>query len=68
MGGNAVVNALLPGDAYVGGTGMISGAVKQMLSDVDDAITSSQSLTETLAEVAPLEQQIQRLGQSSGGG
>ena len=39
-----------------------------MLSDVDDAISSSQSLTETLAEVAPLEQQIQRLGQSAGGG
>jgi hypothetical protein len=38
---------------------------EQMLSDVDDVIGSSQTLTDTLAEVAPLEEAIQRLDASS---
>jgi flagellin-specific chaperone FliS len=37
---------------------------EQMISDVDGVIDSSQALSDALVETAPLEQAIQRLGQS----
>ena len=37
---------------------------EQMVSDVDGVIRSSQALADALAETAPLEQALQRLGPS----
>jgi len=34
-----------------------------MLTDVEDVVGSSQALAEALAEFAPLDQAVQRLGQ-----
>jgi hypothetical protein len=56
-------------DLVVDAFSLINGQLRtsppeQMLSDVDGVIDSSQALSDALAETAPLEQAIQRLGES----
>jgi hypothetical protein len=56
-------------DLVVDAFSLINGQLRtsppeQMISDVDGVIDSSQALSDALAETAPLEQAIQRLGQS----